>query len=535
MSLFSIKFIVFLILTVCLYYGLPKKWQWKILLIASLVFYYICGGWSAGIFICVTIVTTFAGARAIDREAAAHKERLKNGDHPLTKEEKAKLKRASLKKKKGILVLVLLINFGMLGVLKYGNFVASNVSGLFHSFTGGSGEVTFHFLLPLGISFYTFQSMGYLIDVYRGKYEAEKNLFRMALFTSYFPQIIQGPIGRYDSLAPQLFASRRLDAALFRRGFLRLLWGFFKKMVIAERAAFVVNEIIDHYQLHGYEGFTIFFGVLFYGIQMYADFSGGMDMVFGVSDMLGISLTENFRQPFFAKSVDEFWKRWHITLGHWMRDYVFYPIALSKPFSKLQKRAKKRFGVYYGRVLPSFLASFIVFLLVGIWHGANWKYVVYGLYHATLVSTHTLFEKHYAAMRRFCHVDDRSAGWRLFQMVRTTVLVTFGRYFDCAAGAGMAAAMLRATFRTWNPWVLFDGSFYAASLSQKEFYLLILTILFLLVVDILNEKGIVVRDVIARQGIVFRWIVYVSAIIIILIFAVYGPGFDVNAFIYQQF
>ena len=415
MAFFSWQFILFLTCSLVIYYLVPGRFQWMVLLVSSTWYYLNGGSLRTVIYVLVTIVTTFLGAYFMDRIQGGVDERLKGkkADGTVvkpTREEKKQYKAEGQKRKRRILILVLLINFGILLVLKYGNFFAVNMNGLLSGLGARQRLPELRFLLPLGLSFYTFQTMGYLIDVYRGKYAAEKNIFRMALFTTYFPSILQGPINRYDDLSGQLFEPHKFDDMRFREGILRMLWGFFKKMIIAERAVIIVNEIFDGFVQHRYQGFTLVFGILLYGVQLYADFAGGMDIIFGASEMFGIRLRENFRQPYMARSISEFWQRWHMSLGNWMKDYVFYPIALSRPFAKMQKTLKKKVNPYFGKVFPSFLASFMVFILVGIWHGANWKFVFYGIYQATFVSTETLFEKPYADMRKFFHVREQAAG-----------------------------------------------------------------------------------------------------------------------------
>ena len=358
MAFFSWQFILFLTVSVLVYYILPGRFQWLVLLASSVWYYLVGGGIRAAVFVAVTGVTTWGGAYLMDlvaqREEQKALERLRSAvpddagadgakaaktgrAGKLSREEKKALKAVVQKKKKRLLVAVLLLNFGILGVVKYGNFVTTNLNELFAHFQSGTRVPVADFLLPLGISFYTFQSMGYLIDVYRGKYSAERNVLKLALFTSYFPSILQGPINRHDDLAQQLYEPHRFDDRTFREGLLRMLWGFFKKMIIAERAAIIVNEVFGGFEKNRYMGFTIFVAALMYGVQLYADFAGGMDIVFGASELFGIRLRENFRQPYMARSISEFWQRWHISLGSWMRDYVFYPIALSKPFARMQK------------------------------------------------------------------------------------------------------------------------------------------------------------------------------------------------------
>ena len=540
MAFFSWQFIVFLIVSVTVYYMIPGRFQWIVLLISSGWYYLVGGGPRAAVFVAVTVVTTWGGACLMDRIPQREEKKLRSGEDAgetgkLSREQKKALKAVVQRKKRRIMVCVLLLNFGILGVVKYGGFVTSNLNSMFDHFRLGMRIPGADFLLPLGISFYTFQSMGYLIDVYRGKYSAERNVLKLALFTSYFPSILQGPINRHDELAGQLYAPHKFSGRRFREGILRMMWGFFKKMIIAERAAIIVNEVFGGFEQHRYAGFTIFVAALLYGVQLYADFAGGMDIVFGASELFGIRLRENFRQPYMARSISEFWQRWHISLGGWMRDYVFYPIALSKPFAKMQKNLKKKVNPYFGKVFPSFLASFLVFILVGIWHGANWKYVIYGIYHATFVSTETLFEQPYAAMRRLCRIRENASGWKLFQMVRTLFIVSIGRYCDVAPDAGTVFRLLRATFSKFNPWIFFDNSLYELGLDEKNFGLLIIMILLLAAVDLVNERGKTLRGVIAAQQLPFRWAVYLAAVSAILVFGMYGPGFDMASFIYAQF
>lgn len=540
MAFFSWQFIVFLIVSVTVYYMIPGRFQWIVLLISSGWYYLVGGGPRAAVYVAVTVVTTWGGACLMDRIPQREEKKLRSGEDAgetgkLSREQKKALKAVVQRKKRRIMVCVLLLNFGILGVVKYGGFVTSNLNSMFDHFRLGMRIPGADFLLPLGISFYTFQSMGYLIDVYRGKYSAERNVLKLALFTSYFPSILQGPINRHDELAGQLYAPHKFSGRRFREGILRMLWGFFKKMIIAERAAIIVNEVFGGFEQHRYAGFTIFVAALLYGVQLYADFAGGMDIVFGASELFGIRLRENFRQPYMARSISEFWQRWHISLGGWMRDYVFYPIALSKPFAKMQKNLKKKVNPYFGKVFPSFLASFLVFILVGIWHGANWKYVIYGIYHATFVSTETLFEQPYAAMRRLCRIRENASGWKLFQMVRTLFIVSIGRYCDVAPDAGTVFRLLRATFSKFNPWIFFDNSLYELGLDEKNFGLLIIMILLLAAVDLVNERGKTLRGVIAAQQLPFRWAVYLAAVSAILVFGMYGPGFDMASFIYAQF
>ena len=532
MSLFSLSFGVFLLALFIVYFGFPKKfekYQWVVLLIASYAFYMFAGAKPTVVmFLMASTVTTWVGGLIMGRYNVRYKEQIKT----CAPEEKKALKAASTKRKRVVLTLIALINFGILAVVKYSGFVLTNVNDLLAK-ASVSPIPVIKFLLPLGISFYTFQSMGYLFDVYRGKYAPDKNLFQYALFVSYFPQIIQGPISRHHDLAHQLYAPHRFDYQRFTFGLQRALWGYFKKMVIADRIAIAAGTLFNNYT--EYEGLLVFVAGLLYGVQVYADFSGGMDIVCGVSEALGIDLIENFRRPFFAKSVAEFWQRWHITLGTWMKEYIFYPLAMSKPFSKMAKALRKPFGPTVAKILPTSLASFIVFLIVGIWHGAAWKYVVYGLYQAVFVSSATLFEPIYAKGRAFFHIDVERKSWRVFQVLRTLFVVTVGRCIAHPATLADSAYMLRSAFTKFNPWVFFDGTLFKLGLNEPNFILMLLSIAFLFTIDAIQERDVHIRSRIARQNIAIRWAIFYIGIFAIVLFGIYGPGYDASSFIYQGY
>lgn len=516
MSIISLAYLIFIIITVFLYFMLPKKFQWIVLLMASTVFYLSAGISCVGAIL-ITTVSQYLLALRLDRMNCGLECKLQESG--LSGKEKTALKKACAAAKKKYVVFSVLINIGLLCFVKYTGEFFEDVS----------------ILVPLGISFYTFKSLGYVIDVYRGKEKAERNIFRFALFLSYFPAIIQGPIDRYKDLAHQLYAPHFFDYRRVAFGAQRMLWGYLKKLVIAERVAVVVNEVFRNYAVKEYQGFVVFAGVFLYGIQIYADFSGGMDIVCGVSEVFGITLTENFRRPFMARSVAEFWQRWHITLGAWFRNYLFYPLSLSKPFYNLGKKCRKVFGDKAGKVIPPSLASFTVFLIIGIWHGVGWKYVVYGIYQAVFVSTGTLFEDGYARLRGLCRVREDRPGWKLFQTLRTVFIITVGRYLSRAEDLEQVIGMMKATLAQFNPWVFLDGTFYRLGLNEKNFRLMLLSVVMLLVIDVLQEKNIRLRESIAGCNIVVRWGIYYAAVLAVVIFGMYGAGYDAAGFIYQAF
>ncbi len=522
MTLFSLNFLIFLLLTITAYYLLPKKSQQMVLLIASYVFYCFGTGWKGVGYILFTTLSTFFLAIRIEKILSEYKKTasaVKAKTVEMSKDALEKLKEENLGRRRRYLAAGLLANFGILAFLKYG-------SGFFDSAS---------IFLPLGISFYTFMTMGYLMDVHRDKCAADHDFFHFALYTAYFPQIIQGPISRYKDVEGEFRKIHYWSDENFRNGFLRILWGYTKKIIIAERAGILVNEVFNNYAAADYRGFVVFVAAFFYGFQIYADFSGGMDIIFGVSEILGIRLTENFRQPYYAKTVTEFWQRWHITLGAWMKNYVFYPICLSKTASKVQKKLKKKFGNYYGRVLVPSFASFISFFIVGIWHGADVKYLVYGFYMAVFVSANTLLENFYINIRNSLGLNPDTKGYKVFQIVRTTVLVLIGRFFSRGNSLVDALRMIRNMLSALNLNVFTDGTLLNFGLDSKDWSVLVIGIALMLYVDYKNEHGIKIREKLAGLCLPLRWAVYYTAILAVIIIGIYGVGYDASSFIYQNF
>ena len=479
MSLFTL--IAFSCACAGLYYCCPLRMRWMLLLAVSYFYYAYCGA-NALPFILVTTLTTWAGALMIGKIGEKSKAELKARKAELSAAEKKTLKAAAKKKQRVFFWLVLLLNFGVLGVLKY----SAPVTALM-------GRPALNLLLPLGISFYTFQSMGYLIDVYNGKYAPEKNPAKFALFVSFFPQLIQGPIARHDQLAHQLTEPHRFDIVNIHRGLLLILWGFFKKKVIADRALPLVAEVFGNQGAYG--GAVIVIGVLFYSLQQYCDFSGGIDLVTGIAELFGIRLAPNFKRPYFSISLGDFWRRWHISLGGWMRDYVFYPFALTKPVANLSKAAKQRFGTDVGRALPAALGNILVFLLVGVWHGATWNYVLWGLYNGLILAMSALLEPLYKRTNeRLGERIVQSRAFYCWRVLRTFIIVNIGWYFDRAVLASDAFKMLGKTFCLPVTAQLTDGTLMKLGLAAKDYRILAIATVILIIVSVLPERCMSIRS-----------------------------------------
>ena len=498
MELFSAQFLIFLAAAWCVYMVLGRVKpgiQWTALLAASLVFYAIAGGWQSLVYV--------IGAATVSWAAAVWLEKLEGQSKAARKAvsdraEKKAIKARYTVRKRLVLVGALAICLGVLGYLKYWE----TILGYLMPDAGHLGLV-----LPLGISFFTFQVTGYVIDVYNGKEPAERNLAKHLLFTAYFPQLIQGPINKHRALAPQLAAPHAPDAHGMRRGLVRIALGLFKKFAVAVMLQKTVGDIFGHVD-DSIPGALVVVGLLAYNAQLYGDFSGGIDMVEGVSELFGIEMGPNFRQPYFSVSLADFWTRWHISLGAWMRDYVFYPLALTKPFQTLGKKAGARFGKHIGRTAGACIANVIVFLLVGLWHGAQAHYLVWGLYNGVIVALADLFKPLFDRMADRFHVNREGTPWHIVAIIRTFIVVTIGRYFDCMPRVGDALICLRNTVTNFMPvpWdeMLLASGFTKGLIPGRA----LLCIAVILVIDYLYEKGIDVRERFLALPVLVRFAVY---------------------------
>ena len=497
----------------------PRRLRWIVLLLLSLGFYAVRG--LRGLpFLLLTGLSTWLGALLMERAASAPAGA--PGVPPPSREEKHRRRAQVKRRQRAMLAAVLTVNFGLLFALK----MADELLGWF-------GAQPLGWVLPLGISFYTFQSMGYLIDVYGGKTRAERNPARFLLFVSFFPQLIQGPIGRYGQLAPQLASPPDVDAQGAKRGALLMLWGLFKKMVIADRALPLVSGVFD---APGGEfgGAMTVLAVLAYSLQQYTDFSGGIDLVTGIAELCGVQLAPNFRRPYFAVSLGDFWRRWHISLGAWMRDYVFYPFALTRPMRALSRTAKGRFGAEIARALPAALGNILVFLLVGLWHGATASFVLWGLYNGVILAVSALLEPAYRRFgERHAALAD-SRGFHVLRVLRTFVIVNIGWFFDRCASASGALRMMGAVLCSPQAGQLTGQMLAALGLPAADAWVLSLSAALLFAVSLAQERGRDVRGWVLSRPLPLRWAIIIGAVVAVLLLGVWGSGFDEATFIYYQ-
>ena len=529
MSVTLFSFLAFILGTCALYFIIPKRFRWMLLLAASFVYYALTDLKSLA-FILVTMTSVYVSARAMEKiNLQGEQARAEAADRA----EKKAIRTRTKKKKRRVLLAALLLNFGILGVLKYTVFVLS-MFGLSMPNLGFFGNAAgTNFLLPLGVSFYTFQALGYVIDVYYGKVEAEKNFARFALFVSFFPQIIQGPISRFDQLAPQLYEGHDFDFTRAKRGLELMLWGYIKKLVVADRLYLSIWNIIDNWEK--FSGLGILTAMLFYCVELYADFSGGIDISRGVCQIMGIELTPNFRQPFYATSISEFWRRWHITLGSWVRDYIFYPIATSRPYVRLQQRLRNHMTSEMAERVCMALTSLLTFLIIGIWHGAAWAYVIYGLWYGGLVAVSSLLGGVYDRFHKITHIPADCYPWKLFQRTRTFVIVILSFYLLLPPTPALSWAMLVKTFTDLE---LTQAAFHKVLTKlvfRKQFPVAVIGTLLIMLISALTEHGVDVRKALEKLPFPIEWAILLAGVLFVVIFGFYGAEYDGTSFIYQVF
>lgn len=526
----SYGFLGFLAILFLVYYLVPAKWQWGLLLAASYIFYFIAGP-DYLIYILATTVTTYFAALQIQRNAGRQKAWLKEHKAELSADEKKSYKDRQKRIRFRWILSCVLLNIGILAVVKYTNFVISNVNGVLSLF-GQEEQLSFVTLaLPMGISFYTFQAVGYLIDVYRGTVSAEKNPFRFALFVSFFPQLIQGPISRFGDLAPSLYGQHRFDGKTVSFGLQRMLWGYFKKMVIADRVLTGVNTIIG--DTEAYNGAYILVGMVLYTLELYADFTGGIDITIGIAQALGITVQENFNRPYFSKSLKEYWRRWHISMCSWFRDYVFYPVSISRFMQRVSRFSRSHFGAVIGRRLPVYIASFTVWFATGIWHGASWNFIVWGLCNWAVLMVSEELEPLYARFHNRFPWEQNTA-YRIFQTGRTFLLVCVLNLFDCYDSLSDTFRMFASMFTADNWQILWDGSLLGLGLTALDYAILAAGAALLLAVSLWQRSGSV-RAKIAGLAYPARFVIWYGLFLVVLLMGAYGIGYDASQFIYNRF
>jgi D-alanyl-lipoteichoic acid acyltransferase DltB (MBOAT superfamily) len=525
----SFEFLLFAATLLVLYYIVPKKAQWVLLLLASYIFYGFAGLKYLAFIVSTTAVSYFT-AFFMGRMEEREKQYIDANRDNMSKDERKEYRARAKKRRACVLLAGLIAGFGILAVIKYSAFAVININSLLHIFGARTLAVP-NLLLPLGISFYTFMSMSYIIDVYRGKTAPEKNPAKLALFVSFFPQVIQGPISRFGDLEPQLCSGHKFDSKNLVFGLQRVIWGYFKKLVIADRILVAVQTLMKN--TDDYSGMYVVLLILFYSIEIYADFTGGIDITIGIAEALGIKLAENFRHPFFSKSTKEYWRRWHITMGTWFTDYIFYPLSVSKPMQKLSKKSREVFGSTVGKRIPVYLATIITWFLTGLWHGAGWNFIVWGLLNCLVILVsqefQPLYDKFHSAAPRFAE----SKGYGIFMAARTFWLMGAIRVLDCYRDVPLTFRMWGSIFSAANWGDIFNGKIISLGLGAADYIVVAAGCLIMFAVSFLGEKKSVRERLYGRT--VLSASVFSLLFLSIIIFGAYGVGYDASQFIYNQF
>lgn len=481
----SPSFAVFFPIVTIGYFLIPHRYRWMWLLAASCYFYmsfipaYV-------LILAFTIANDFAAGLLIEKSEG--------------------------RARKQALLLSIAGNIGVLVIFKYFNFLNTNLAGLAHFLDWNYPIQNLGLVLPIGLSFHTFQSMSYTIDVYRGHFRAERHPGMLALYVMFYPQLVAGPIERPGHLLPQFYEKHQFEYRRVTDGFKLMLWGFFKKVVIADRLAVVVNQVYNHPA--DYQGIILILATVFFAYQIYCDFSGYSDIAIGVAQVMGFRLIDNFKQPYFARSVAEFWKRWHISLSTWFRDYLYIPLGGNR--------------VVRWRWQLNLL---ITFLVSGLWHGANWTFLVWGALHGSYLLASTWMEN---IRLRIAHMLklSRIPGQDYMRIIATFVLVSFAWIFFRANSLNDAFYITSHLFSGFG--ILTMSSLGAMldslALSRTQLLIAVGSIFVLELVQALQQRGSV-RQQLAQAPVWFRWGIYYAGILAVLLFGVFSN----SPFIYFQF
>jgi D-alanyl-lipoteichoic acid acyltransferase DltB (MBOAT superfamily) len=502
-----------------IYYALPKRLRYLSLLGGSVAFYALCGP-KFLTFLAITVLSVYGTARLLGRNLAAQKAYTALHKKDLPKEALTAYKQRQNRKRTALFLLCLLLNLGLLGALKYTSFLLE----AFHA------PWQVDWVLPLGISFYTFQSIGYLIDVKRGKYPPETNLLKYALFASFFPQMIQGPISRYDMLSKTLYEGAAFDSDRLGRGLVRMLWGYGKKLILADRLAPALSLLFGA-QAADYRGGWVLLGMVLYALRLYADFTGGIDIALGVGELFGVTMPENFDRPYLSRNIEEYWTRWHMTMGSWFRDYLFYPLNVSKTFLRWTKALRGRFGNGFLSRLPLYAATLIVWLATGVWHGAGWNFALWGLTNGVVIILSLTLKPLYDRFHgRFPGLKEKK-GYGCFEILRTFLLMCLIRLWDCYAGPAGVWGAFSSLFTTWN-YGQVAAQLSTLGLSGAAWAILLVGAALLLFVSLKKGEGSFRRFLDSPWKL---WLTAAGLLLLCLLLGAYGPGYTASDFIYGRF
>ena len=510
----SFYFFVLVIVGLVVYYAIPKRMQWIVLLSCNIVYYFLAAINYTIIFLVISSTIAYISTVFMERRR-------------IHSASKLPIFLASL--------MAITLNIAIWFVLKGSSFWVNGSVILNRSCSAFPALRPAPIASALGMGYYTAQVIGYILDVYWENTKPQHNPAKLLLFVCFFPQLTVGPISRYNDLKT-IYESHHISYQNICLGAQRILWGLFKKLVICDRVGIIVKGIWT--DTATYNGVWPWIAVFLYPLQIYTDFSGCMDIVLGVSELFDIHLKENFRNPFFAKNTQEFWQRWHITLGSWARDYIYYPVLKSRFLVTLGKKMKRRFGARMGKLIPWSLGMGILWFVMGFWHGSTQHIVGVSFWFWIMLVLSELLNPFLSCVIKRAGIKTDVLSWRVFQCARTYTVYAIGAVAFSAVGlrgAIMHYKVLLGSFKSWNPWELFNGTVTNLGVSWQDINLVILGVLFLLVVAILKEKHGSARRWIQKQNIGFRWLIWLMLFFVVLIYGLYGEGYDASTFIYQGF
>lgn len=486
----STAFFLFFPLAAILYWVLPMRAKKPWLLAASYFYYMFRHPWYGVLLAFCTLVTYAAGRGMEDGRG----------------------------EKKKILVTALVLTFGVLGVFKYTDFAVQIFNQILSLVSPAHLLKEPGIALPVGISFFTLQAAGYLIDVYRGRIPAERNLLDYFLFVSFFPQLLAGPIGRAKTLLPQLKNPEKPTFQAVEKGFLLFLWGAFCKLVIADRASVFVDTVYDGFETAGYAGSVIVLAVILFGLQLYCDFYGYTMMAAGCAKMLGIELAQNFAAPYLSASVQEFWRRWHISLSTWFRDYLYIPLGGSRC-----SRARK-----YGNLM-------IVFLVSGLWHGASWSFVFWGACCGLFLVLEEVLSPFWHRVGTALRISTGTASFRLFRILVNCAVINFTWIFFRGSSLSSSFRMIHRIVTHFGPGEILGASLASYGLDRANLMVLAAALLVLLFADLAKYRKRCLSDWLLAQNRLFRELVIAGSVVLISVIGVWGGTYSASGFIYFQF
>lgn len=525
MAITSLEFLGFCVASIILFIIFPKKYRWIALLISSVAFYLISAQ-TLIFFMIFTSVSVWAASLLIDHLHRSYD--IKLGADGVDKKQKKTLRQELTKKKRVIVVIALILNIGILVAFKVFNYFTAAFVMVASIFSGGTTSDALVLIVPLGISYYTFSTIGYLLDVYWKRYGNEKNPVRFFLYTIYFPHIVQGPISRYNLLGMQLKKPElKFTWDNFVVGLERILLGCFKKLVIADRCNVFVSATLMQSDMNG--GIYLL-ALILDAFQLYMDFSGYVDIVAGVSRMFDVELEENFNHPFLATSVPDFWRRWHMSLGGWFRDYVYYPMTVSKGIKKLNKNIMGWKKSHLRKLVGICIPVLVTWLLTGLWHGTGYGYVLWGVYYGVLIAlsvtlsdiVDNFYEKH--------HINRDSVPYRVFRTAKIFVIFMGGRFLGTPMTLEHRGEIFRQIFTSFS-----GSSIFSCGLDKKNFLIIIIGVAAIICIAV----------IVSKKGDLFTWFnsknrIFCAIVIWIVFFAVfllgiYGGDFGSGNFMYQQY